>query len=296
LEQKPLDDINAEYGKLSEDELANLGIVLGAYRSFRGDRRGHIAYVSMPITSGRRLYETLHAHGVNSIEALTAKEGKDALWRLVIKPNIDEGVALADRLGAERKLLFVAPSVFEAKRWRWSQEAYMSLWYRVIGEMAGSHYLMDGWEYSTGGVKEAMFSMLLRWRMIRRSNVSAAAKHFGLQNFLPATMPADSADEIRELEAMWNIRVYDQRGEELHIDDLLEKAVHAIDDLRGRGLPYQDLVNPAWNIMQTPLLGAYGGWGREAERDGIPEPTKRFWDARDRLHAIAAEDKHVIST
>ena len=49
-----LDGVTGEYTKLTEDELANLNIVLGAYRSFRGDRRAHVAYVGMPITAEHR--------------------------------------------------------------------------------------------------------------------------------------------------------------------------------------------------------------------------------------------------
>ena len=281
---KLLSGVVEEYEKLTEDELTNLGIVLNAYRSFRGDRRAHIAYVSMPITSGRRYYNTLRAHGVKSVEELVAKEGKDALWLQVIKPNLDEGVALADSLGLEHNLLFIAPSVFEAKKWRWSQEAYMSLWYRVIGEMAGSHYVMDGWEYSTGGLKEVMFSMFMQWRYIRSYNLRQAARIFGLQNFLTGLTPEQ---ERREIRAMWGIRVYDQRGKELRIDDVLAMAVAAIDDLRNQGLPYDGLLAPACSIKGTPLLSPLPVQG--SEKYGVPSPTDRFWKARERVEQISRE-------
>src|SRR3989344_7082840 len=107
--------VNESYEKLTELELTNLGIVLGAYRSFRGDRRSHIAYVGMPITTGKRLYDVLKQEGVVTREELIAKCGKDSLWELVIKPNVDDGIAFADELGRRENLLFIAPSVFEAK-------------------------------------------------------------------------------------------------------------------------------------------------------------------------------------
>jgi len=173
------------YARLTEDELANLGIVLGAYRSFRGNRRAHIGYVSMPITSGRRLCDVLCEEGVRTVEELTAKCGKGALWERVMQPNINEGIAFTDGLGKREDLLFIAPSVFEAKKWRWTQDAYMSLWYRVIAEMAGRHVVMDGWEYSNGGVDEVLFSLYLRWRIFRATTLQIGIDHFGLKNFLP---------------------------------------------------------------------------------------------------------------
>ncbi|HTK60251.1 MAG TPA: hypothetical protein VL283_03555 [Candidatus Baltobacteraceae bacterium] len=246
----PAHDVVESYDKLTQDELGNLGIVLGAYRSFRGDRRGHIAYVSMPITSGKRFYETLAAEGVTSLEELSAKRGKDALYELVIKPNVAEGIALADKLGDERRnLLFIAPSVFEAKKWRWSQHAYMSLWYRVIGELAGKHYLMDGWEYSTGGLQEVLFSMLMRWRVIRSFNVREGAAEFRFANFHPGLSREKLMEELR---GMWEIRIYEADGAEVRLDQALAKAVGAIRDLQARGFDASNLIGPAWRLSQVP--------------------------------------------
>ncbi len=276
----PLADVNGSYERLTADELGNLGIVLGAYRSFRGDRRKHIAYVGMPITSGKRYFDVLCANGVKTTDELIAKLGKDALYELVIKPNIVEGIALADTLGAGKDLLFIAPSVFEAKKWRWSQDAYMSLWYRVIGEMAGAHYVMDGWEYSTGGAKEVTFSMLMQWRYIRHFNLDQAARLFQVQNIFP---DMSSDDRRKELEGMWGIRVYDQRGKELRIDDILDMLLTAIIDLHGKGLPYQDLLGPALTLKALPILSPLGPRGFH----GVPPVTDRFWKAHEAVEKMA---------
>jgi hypothetical protein len=179
MAQTFLRDVNVAYDRLTEDEFANLGIVFGAYRSFRGRRRAHIAYVSMPITTGERYYDVFGAYGVRTKEELNQAVGPNALRELVVKPNIEEGIVFVDKLGRSEDLLFTAPSVFEAEKWRWSEDAYMSLWYRVIGEMAGSHVVMDGWQYSTGGVKEVVFSMLLKRRVIRPYTQATAVKLLG---------------------------------------------------------------------------------------------------------------------
>lgn len=242
LAPRPMMEVSEAYDRLAEEELANLGIVLGAYRSFRGNRRQHIAYVSMPITSGKRLYDVLTEEGVGSTEELVAKCGKDALWERVMQPNISEGIAFADNLGRRENLLFIAPSVFEAKKWRWTQEAYMSLWYRVIGEMAGKMVMMDGWEYSKGGVDEVLFALYLQWHLFRRSNFKEGSRHFNLKNFLPGMSPGEI---LQELEGMWAMRIFDSKGNEIRLDCALKLCADAIYDLRQKGLPYDTLLEKA---------------------------------------------------
>lgn len=244
----PMREVVGVYNSLTEDELANLGIVLGAYRSFRGNRRAHVVYVSMPITSGRRLVDVLTEEGVRTVEELAAKCGKGALWERVMQPNIVEGVALADRLGRREDLLFIAPSVFEAKKWRWTQEAYMSLWYRVIGEMAGKLVVKDGWEYSNGGVDEVLFAFYLGWRVFNATTLKKGAGHFNLQNFLPGM----TQEEIWvELEAMWKMRVFDERGKEIRLADALKMCVDAIFDLKQRDLPHEQLLCKAGKMKSV---------------------------------------------
>lgn len=247
----PAHEVADTYNRLTEDELANLGIVLGAYRSFRGNRRAHIAYVSMPISSGKRLYDVFYEERVRTVRELTQKCGEDALWERVIRPNITDGITLADSLGKRENLLFIAPSVFEARKWRWTQDAYMSLWYRVIGEMACKLVVMDGWEYSNGGVDEVLFALYLHWRLFRMSTLREGAAHFNLKNFC-SDMPTEEL--WRELEAMWAMRIFDARGKELRLDVLLKMCVDAVLDLRERELPYNDIL---WRANKMKAIWAF---------------------------------------
>lgn len=237
-----LSDVNATYNRLTENELTNLNVVLGAYRSFRGNRRDHIAYVGMPITTGKRYFDVLTEAGVKTREEFVERFGKEALWKQIVKPNIDEGIAFADELGRRENILFIAPSVFEAKPWRWTDDAYMSLWYRVIGELAGQHRVPKYWEYTFGGVREVMFSMFMRWRIIRPTTEQVAIQEFGLKNFEPTT---PYRDKIQEYEAMWKMRVIDHEGQEIHLDRALALVVSAITDLKRRGFPIEDFVSAA---------------------------------------------------
>ena len=274
--QQLLDEVNGEYDRLTENELVNLGVVLGAYRSFRGNRRAHIAYVGMPITTGKRYYDVLSEHRVRTPEELALKLGPRAISELVIQPNIREGIAFADALGIRKDLLFIAPSVFEGKPQRWTQYAYMALWYRVLGELAGAHFVMDGWEYSTGGLKEVLFSMFMQWAIIRPYTKQAAIRTFGLKNFLPG-MSAE--DERNEFDAMRKIRVYDSSGAEITVDRALEKSVAAIYDLKDRGFAYDELLEPAWKLMQTPIVSSL---------DSDIARTSRYLAAREKLYKLKA--------
>lgn len=276
-----MQEVVVAHDRLTEDELANLGIVLGAYRSFRGNRRAHIAYVSMPITSGRRLYDVLSEENVQTVEELIAKCGKNVLWERVIQLNIAEGIALADTLGKREDLLFIAPSVFEAKRWRWTQDAYMSLWYRVIGEMAGKLVVMDGWEYSNGGVDEVLFALYLRWRVFRMSNLKDGVQQFNLKNFLPNM---SREDLLRELEAMWKMQIFDADGDEIHLDVALMKCTNAIYELRDRNLPYNTLLEKAYKMMLIPFFTP-SFYEPEKNGDSVIN-SSHYKDSRERIKAL----------
>jgi hypothetical protein len=280
--EKNISAFDERYAKLTEDELESLGIVLSAYRSFRGDRRKHLAYVSMPITTGKRYYDVLSAYGVRTREELAKRVGPDALFELVIKPNLREGVAFADELSRREELLFIAPSVFEARRWHWTQDAYMSLWYSVLSELAGKHIVMDGWEYSTGGLLEVLFSLSLQWAVLRRYSWEETMRVLGIESFMAEL---SFEQQIEEFQAMRKIRIFDARGCEIRLDSALSMAVSALEDLRERELPYEELLGPVWRLMCVPFFSPVA-----MEAVGMPyEPlTDLYETARDRLHRFVA--------
>ncbi len=244
----------SSYERLTKEELASLGIVLSAYRSFRGKRREHIAYVSMPVNTGKRFYDVLSENGVRTQRELERKLGDQALGELVLKPNIREGIAFADEFGRRENLLFIAPSVFEAKQWGWTSNAYMSLWYRMIGEFAGSLIVMDGWEYSTGSVQEVLFAMCIEWAAIRKVNLEAAAKALVVGSLHPGF---ESQETRVALEGVRRIPVYDSSKHEIRIDVAFTKVVEAIRDLRNRDLPCKELINLAWKFATTPFVSPF---------------------------------------
>ncbi len=143
------------FRSLPKDRKANIEIVFSAYESMRGDK----AYLTMPITAGKRLYDTLDRYGVKTKEELE-RVRPGALLEEVIIPNIEAGKLFAEKIEG-RSLPLVVPGIFEAQQHRWSQEEYMILWLRLITGSVKELYLADGWEYSTGGVMEFFRAMMI---------------------------------------------------------------------------------------------------------------------------------------
>lgn len=246
-----LRDVHDTVARLSDPHRKQLNVVLGAFRSLRGDRRAHIGYVTVPVTTGKRFYEVLTKEGVLTREALAGKCGPAYLYENVIVPNVAESIQFVDKLCLSEDGLFIAPSVFDAKPLEWTDDAYMALWYRVIGEMAGKHNVMDGWGYSYGGIREVLFSLMLQYRIVRKSNLEKAIDEFKFENFLPG-MTHEAL--ISELEKMWAIRIYDSQQREIRLPAALAECVRVITELNGQGFPVQNLVDAAVRMMLIPFF------------------------------------------
>lgn len=257
----PLSEASEAYARLTEQELQNLKIVLGAYRTLRGNRRQHLAYVSMPITTGKLLYDKLIEGGVKSADEFKQKFGKEAFFNEVVKKNIDDGVKFADEQAKRENLLLIAPSVFNATPWKWSQDAYMVFWYRVILELAGKHMLMPGWEYSTGGTQEVLFALLMQWGIINPGEniADAFSDGFAVKNYVATERNEEEKKEWEEYEEMQKIKIVDGQSNEIRIDTALEKIVNAIsrlhttglDDLKQQNGPCTNLIRLATKIAMV---------------------------------------------
>jgi hypothetical protein len=191
---------------LSSDRQANIEIVSSAYASVFADK----AYLTMPVTTGRRYYDVLDRYGVKTVAELEQKL-PGALRNEIILPNIEEGMILAAKIQCEQNEdALVVPGVFEARKQRWSQEEYMVLWLRFITDSAQSLYLTEGWEYSNGGAIEFTRALAKQYRFV------GTLTHF------------DS----------WSIRamvIYDHAGNEVEVVGAAAKLVEAICDLTTRG-------------------------------------------------------------
>lgn len=149
------------YAMLPVDRQANIDIVYGAYRSVYADK----AYLTMPITSGRRLYDVFDRYDVRTVEDLERRR-PGALYDEVISPNLASGQEFAQRVLGRALYPLIVPGVFEARRQRWTQDEYMILWLRVITGSVKELYLPDDWAYSSGGVLELTRMTMLQFRLV----------------------------------------------------------------------------------------------------------------------------------
>lgn len=165
---------------LERDRLANstkemkdsIEIVLSAYRSVVGD----LTYVSMPITSGKKMYEILKSLGLKSQDELKTKMGNDFIYEQLIKPNIKTGTRSAEEVAKVNVGPVIAPAYFEARKQRWNQDEYMAMWLAMIEEKVNRVVLLDGWEFSNGGSEEYLHSVQMQAGFRSRTNMEIVSQ------------------------------------------------------------------------------------------------------------------------
>ncbi len=160
--------------KSTDEVKRTIEIVWSAYRSVLS-KEGRLAYVSMAISSGLRLYEALAAEGI-TYEELKARNPK-LLFEQIILPNITNGIAIAQDIASRLDEPVVAPAILEAKGQGWSQDEYMGMWLRMIEQSAGRMVMSDGWEYSNGGCEEYLLGLQMAHGLKTRCDITVEDRH-----------------------------------------------------------------------------------------------------------------------
>lgn len=153
--------------ELSNEMLLDVGIVLKAYSSVLSD----LAYVSMPITSGRILYDIFEEYGVSSLQELNEKD-TEVLVKKVIVPNLEMGKKFAHDVETRTDLPVVAPCEFEAKKKRWAQDEYMYMWLQFIENKVVEIHMIEGWQYTNGGAEEFTRGIEMQFNFCDRRDVT----------------------------------------------------------------------------------------------------------------------------
>ncbi len=247
-----------DFASFPPDRQANIEIVSSAYASMLS--ASGRAYLTMPVTSGRRFYEVLEAHGASTLDELL-KVSPDALREEIILPNIAESVALAETVAARIGIPLVVPGVFEARRQRWTQDEYMCLWMRLITGSVSQVHLCDGWEFSNGGAAEFARAILIRHRCLPGRDEPMA--------------------------------VLDARGEAVGIEDGAELLSRAVRDLRARGFPTAPLGRELARLGGFAAMVAHGDrheWGFHAAHAGGFDP----WRVVEACRAAGASPHYAL--
>ncbi len=196
-----------------EERREQASFAIGAFNTLRARE---IIYISEPITSGRRLYTFMDAHGYKTIEQ--AKKDAD-FFKDVVGPNLAEGNRIADLWAQRAKGVVIATTDFEksvrasGKSPDWGQDDFMSMWMALVDKKVTKMVMVDGWEYSNGSGEEYLQAALM-----------------------------EMGDRSRN-----NIAVIDEDGKPVHFDKALQLLAASFDDVRGRGM---DVTNMAETLSR----------------------------------------------
>lgn len=136
------------YAGLTTAHQAEVDVVAFAFGAVRTPT---LAYVSCPVSSGRRLYQVASDNGV-TVARLRASPS--ALHDEVIVPNIADAIRVSDRTIATYQMPVICPALFDGRPLHWGQEAYMAMWLRVIRTQVTLMVMVDDWAYSDGACEE----------------------------------------------------------------------------------------------------------------------------------------------
>lgn len=176
----------------------NIMRVLRAIRNY-----GDLAYVSVPITSGKFLYELKLRHPLMR---------KEEQIKRAIEHNYNAGWDLVEELQVRRNCSILYPADLVPVHQQWEQVHFQALWLSIISEKCTELHMSEAWEYSNGGSEEFVHAWQLKLGLPRHKDLA----FFNTKE-----------TEEAERERMRNIRVYDHNGNPLLVEDgiaALERA------------------------------------------------------------------------
>lgn len=175
----------------TETEPANtVHNIMRVLRSIRGFDQ--LAYVSVPITSGRHLYE---------LKKTTPHAADKDLLDLAISHNYLVGWEFAESLTGRLGYPVLFPADLTPAHQEWEQIHFQALWLSIIAEKCTEVHMIDGWQFSNGGCEEFTHTMQLRLGIPLDE---------GLLTFVNT-----KGNEATERERMRSILVYDHTGGEI---------------------------------------------------------------------------------
>lgn len=163
-----------------------------ALAAFATIKTKNLAYVSIPITSGKRLYDYMAANGFRTADA--AKADHDAFFKNVVTPNFEAGLAASNEWANRLDGAVIAPVEFEKhlrthQSINWGQDDFMGMWLPLIKEKITQMVMIDGWEYSNGSGEEYLQAVLMQMGRDARSNIT-------ITDVRGAPLPLDKGVEL----------------------------------------------------------------------------------------------------
>jgi len=170
-------------------------VVHNTMRLLRSIRFRELAYVSVPITSGKFFYKLQLAH---------PRATRDELMTASINHNYQVGWEFAENLQKHRNCPILYPADLVPAHQQWEQDHFQALWLSIIGEFCTEIHMCEGWEFSNGGREEFAHVMQLR---------------LGLPSHPKLIFFNTKNSEEAERKRMKTIMVYDHRGNAISLQD-----------------------------------------------------------------------------
>jgi len=147
-----------------------------ALAAFATIKAKNVTYVSVPITSGPRLYAFMDQHGFKTMQE--AKADHALFLREVIEPNMAKGVEGSEVWRNKLHGTVIAPAEFDGRLYRqwgkvhWGADDFMGMWVPLIDEKVTNMAMLDGWQYSNGCGEEYLQAVLMQMGRRPRSNIT----------------------------------------------------------------------------------------------------------------------------
>jgi len=217
------------------EQTHSLHSILRTLRSIHG--LGELAYISVPITSGRVLYDELNKTLIHpdskdfltgpasSAEKNTRVPRFKEIIKTVIATNYAEGNEFLRDLQKRVQKPILFPADLFPRGEKWSQDHFQALWTSIIGELCTEIHMSKNWEYSNGAVEE--FTHVYQLQLGIPHGV------FGGNGGSPFFNTKQSEKENRE--RMRNFKAYDHQGNNLSLEEGVKVVNTAITQIKTEG-------------------------------------------------------------
>jgi hypothetical protein len=188
-------------------------VVHNIMRVLRSIHNHHgLGYISMPITSGKTLYDLIQEHPRIRTSDLCEK---------AFDQNYCRSVEFLDELKRTKALPVILPAEMTPARQHWEQPVFMALWLSIIAEQCTEVYMAEDWQYSNGACEEFTHVMQLRLGIPRHKDL--------------LFFRTGSGTEDTQRERMRRIAVYDRSYSPISIEQGIKAIEKAARWVKSRG-------------------------------------------------------------
>jgi len=169
-------------------------VVHNIMRVLRAIHSQELAYISVPITSGRFLY---------LLKLEKPSTPPDTLLTEAIYHNYLLGLHFEEELKERVSFPILYPADLVPVHQEWEQAHFQALWLSIIAEKCTELHMCEDWEYSNGGSEEFVHAMQLKLGIPRHRDLAFWNTKEG---------------EAASRERMRNIKIFNHEGTELTLD------------------------------------------------------------------------------